>query len=137
MRETFWNKEEKRSVQIVHFGADVEGPPRSVHGGCSAAVVDSAMGQCIWLATKEFAVTANLTVNYRHRIPLGTTAQVESWIVKKEGRKIHVAAKISSLPKPGGGGAGASGGTDADAGAGNTAVTTTYVEATSLFVAKK
>lgn len=46
IRKSYWSEQNKRVVQLVHFGADLEGPPRSVHGGCSATVVDSIMGQC-------------------------------------------------------------------------------------------
>ena len=87
------------------------------------------MGQCSYLSTKEFAVTANLDVNYRNRMPLGTTAKVEAWVVKREGRKIYIASKITSLPEAGEGFECCN---DAKPGK-----TTTFVEATALFVAKK
>lgn len=49
---------------IASFGSHVEGPPGFVHGGCSAAVLDSAMGMVAWTGGHR-SVTANLTCNYR------------------------------------------------------------------------
>ena len=49
---------------IASFGSHVEGPPGFVHGGCSAAILDSAMGMVAWTGGHR-SVTANLTCNYR------------------------------------------------------------------------
>ena len=90
LQRVFWNEKAKAVRVIVHFGADLEGPPGCVHGGCSAAVADAIMGRCAFKATRRFAVTANLDVNYRRKMPLGTTAVVDARLVKHEGRKITI-----------------------------------------------
>lgn len=87
----YFSRKFKRLIGIIHFGADCEGPPRyslikeiqllsimsfrSVHGGCSAAIIDAACGVCAILSSVTPHVTANLNVNYRAKIPLVTTLQ--------------------------------------------------------------
>jgi len=41
MQRLFLDLSMSRLEGIIKFGADCEGPPRSVHGGCTAAVVDA------------------------------------------------------------------------------------------------
>jgi len=92
----YFSDKKKELVGLVHFGPDTEGPPRCVHGGCTAAVVDSALGTCAW-KSGHAAVTANLNVNYRKFIPLGSTVQVRSWVDRIEGRKVFMKYKVESL----------------------------------------
>ena len=102
-QKMFWSEAEQSLTSIVHFGADCEGPPRFVHGGCSAAVADSVMGRCSYMATSTFAVTAKLQVNYRNGLPLGTTARLEARLRSRAGRKITTEFTLRSLDSAEGG----------------------------------
>jgi len=82
---------------VIRFGADVEGPPRCVHGGCSAAVIDSCLGIFATHTSWSPCLTANLTVDYRDKIPLGTTVGVECRLISTEGRKVHVSFQLYRL----------------------------------------
>jgi hypothetical protein len=68
----YFNPDEQKAVGIVRFGPDCEGPPRLVHGGCSAAFADQvcmmfaqAMG---WLPCKVLS----MSVQYKEVVPLGS-----------------------------------------------------------------
>jgi len=91
----FYNQKEQRLKGVVQFGLYTQGPPGCVHGGASASMMDSAIGVCV---NKCFThcVTATLSMNYKSFLPLGTTALVESWVDKVEGRKIFGSAELKS-----------------------------------------
>jgi acyl-coenzyme A thioesterase PaaI-like protein len=78
----------------VWFGPDTEGPPEAVHGGAIAAVLDEAMGAVCWMNGHP-VVGARITINYRHLTPLGFSGRVESWIERKDGRKISIRSHLS------------------------------------------
>lgn len=91
----FFSKNEQKLKGVVQFGPYTQGPPGCVHGGASASIMDAATGVCV---NKSFpaCVTASLTTNYKSLLPLGSTAIVESWIDKVEGRKIFSIAELKS-----------------------------------------
>ena len=77
----------------VWFGPRTEGPPGHAHGGSVAAVLDEAMGLAVWLAHRP-AVAAHLEVDFRHPVPLGTTAHVETKCGEADDRKSAVTARL-------------------------------------------
>jgi acyl-coenzyme A thioesterase PaaI-like protein len=79
----------------VTFGPHCEGPPRAVHGGAIAAVLDEAMGGVCWLNGHP-VVGARITINYLHLTPLGFTGRVESWIEQIERRKIFIKSRLTA-----------------------------------------
>ena len=60
-------------------GAEFEGYPNQLHGGVVAMLLDGAMTNCLFAHRRE-AVTAELTVRYRHPVHAGRTAWVRAWI---------------------------------------------------------
>lgn len=93
--EFFFSKKDQRLKGAIQFGPYTQGPPGCVHGGASASMMDAAIGV---LVNKTFTacVTASLTMNYKSLLSLGSTALVESWIDKVEGRKIFALAELKS-----------------------------------------
>ncbi|XP_074539926.1 acyl-coenzyme A thioesterase THEM4 [Halichoeres trimaculatus] len=90
----FVNRKEQKCVGIWQLGHLLEGPPGHVHGGAIATTIDTVTG-C--LASLSGAVmTANLNINYRSPIQLGSTVVMESVVDKKEGRKTFVSCKVTS-----------------------------------------
>jgi acyl-coenzyme A thioesterase PaaI-like protein len=79
---------------LVWFGPHTEGPPRSVHGGATAAVLDEAMGAVCWMNGHR-VVAARIIVNYRHLVPLGFDGRVEAWIEVTERRKVTTRARLT------------------------------------------
>ncbi len=82
---------------VLKFGPDCEGPPRCVHGGCSAAIIDACLGVLAYHVSVVPCLTANLSVNYRDKIPLGAAVGLECWLNRKEGRKVFLEFKIFHL----------------------------------------
>lgn len=75
------------------FGPETEGPPGHAHGGSIAAVLDEALGAAAWAAGFP-VVVANLHVDFRLLVPLGTDASFEAWVDRAEGRKIHTRVRL-------------------------------------------
>lgn len=91
----FVNKEEQKSVCLFQAGHLLEGPPGHVHGGAIATMIDTITGtHATYLS--GLVVTANLNINYRSAIPLGSTVLLESTLDKKEGRKTYINCKVTS-----------------------------------------
>lgn len=68
------------SVQ-ARFGCEeaFEGYASMLHGGVVASLLDGAMTNCMF-AHGATALTAELTVRYRHPVITGTPATVRAWI---------------------------------------------------------
>lgn len=74
-------------------GPEYAGYPGLMHGGVTCILFDEVMFHVI--ARKEVvAVIANMNVDYRSPALVGDLLICEAWIVKHEGRKIDVEAKI-------------------------------------------
>lgn len=70
-----------------------QGPPGHTHGGASAAILDEAMGLCVW-AAGHMVLAANLEVNYRKPLPLNQPLTLEVRITQVDERKIHTTGEI-------------------------------------------
>ncbi|XP_029927423.1 acyl-coenzyme A thioesterase THEM4 isoform X2 [Myripristis murdjan] len=91
----FVNKEEQRCVCVFQAGHLLEGPPGHVHGGAIATMIDAVTGtHAAYLSGP--VMTANLNINYRSPIPLGSTVLIESCLDKNEGRKTFLSCKVTS-----------------------------------------
>ena len=75
------------------FAEHHQGPPGFAHGGATAAVLDEAMGLAIWYSGFH-VVTANLSVNYRQPVPLGTTVQINGRFSERTNRRIVARGEI-------------------------------------------
>ncbi|AWO96596.1 putative acyl-coenzyme A thioesterase THEM4-like [Scophthalmus maximus] len=91
----FANKEEKRCVCIFQAGHRLEGPPGHVHGGATATMIDTVTGSLAALLSGP-VMTANLNINYRSAIPLGSTVLIETSLDSEEGRKKFISCKVTS-----------------------------------------
>ncbi|XP_064209463.1 acyl-coenzyme A thioesterase THEM4 isoform X1 [Anguilla rostrata] len=91
----FENKQEKTCVCVFQAGHLLEGPPGHVHGGAIATIIDSVTGTHATCHSGP-AMTANLTINYRSPIPLGSVVLVHSSLDKIEGRKIFISCQVTS-----------------------------------------
>ncbi|KAJ4931537.1 hypothetical protein JOQ06_025832 [Pogonophryne albipinna] len=91
----FVNKEEQKCVCILQAGHLLEGPPGHVHGGAIATMIDTVTATHATLLSGP-VMTANLNINYRRPIPLGSTVLLESSLEKKEGRKIFITCRVTS-----------------------------------------
>ncbi|XP_030641326.1 acyl-coenzyme A thioesterase THEM4 [Chanos chanos] len=91
----FSNKQEKRCVCVFQAGHLLEGPPGHVHGGAIATIIDSVTGTLASYLSGP-VMTANLSINYRSPIPLGSVVLVHSSLERTEGRKTFVTCQVTS-----------------------------------------
>jgi acyl-coenzyme A thioesterase PaaI-like protein len=64
-----------------------QGAPGLAHGGVLAAVFDEALG-ALQVYFRAPAVTANLSVDYRKPVPVGSVLHVRARVDGREGRKL-------------------------------------------------
>ncbi|XP_077320044.1 acyl-coenzyme A thioesterase THEM4-like [Lithobates pipiens] len=91
----FYNEAEKRTICIFQPGPYTEGPRGYAHGGCIAAIIDETTATGILLSCRR-SVTANLNINYRNPIPLGSTVILDSRVEKVDGRKVYSSCRVRS-----------------------------------------
>lgn len=70
----------------ARLGRAYEGPPHGVHGGWVAALFDDLLGATQGLVRSP-AVTASLTVRFRHVTPIDEELRLEAWIERRSGRR--------------------------------------------------
>lgn len=75
------------------FGEALEGPPRKVHGGVSAFVLDEAMGSAAWL--NYFGVVArDIHVEFKLPTPIHKDLDVAAWVYQIRPKDVDVHAKV-------------------------------------------
>ncbi|KAL2819001.1 HotDog domain-containing protein [Aspergillus cavernicola] len=98
----FCNKEASSLVSIIYLGPNVSGHPGIVHGGLLATLLDEGMGRCAFLVLpNQVGVTANLNIDYRRPAMAKNYFVMRAQVVKSEGRKAWVEARIETLPDEG------------------------------------
>jgi acyl-coenzyme A thioesterase PaaI-like protein len=75
-------------VGKIRFGPGTQGPPGHAHGGSMAAVLDDAMGISAWMAG-HMVVAAEISVQFRAMLPLGTVALLEASVAGVSGKKVQ------------------------------------------------
>ncbi len=76
------------------FGPGAQGPPGHAHGGSMAAILDEAMGGAAWIEGHP-VVAAELTMQFRKMLPLGTRCVVEAKVSGVDGRKVRVVGRLT------------------------------------------
>uniref|UniRef100_A0A8D0G8R0 Acyl-coenzyme A thioesterase THEM4 n=1 Tax=Sphenodon punctatus TaxID=8508 RepID=A0A8D0G8R0_SPHPU len=92
----FLNPTEKRIVCLFQPGPYLEGVSGFAHGGSIAAIIDSTVGGCAIFAAGK-VMTANLSINYRNPIPLGSVVLVDSKVDRIEGRKVFLSCEVRNV----------------------------------------
>ncbi|XP_047214612.1 acyl-coenzyme A thioesterase THEM4 isoform X1 [Girardinichthys multiradiatus] len=91
----FFRQDKQRCVCVFQAGHLLEGPPGHVHGGAIATMIDTVTGTHASLLSAP-VMTANLNINYRSPIPLGSTVLIESTLDKEEGKKKFILCSVTS-----------------------------------------
>lgn len=86
--------EGERVHSTVRFDRRHEGAPGFVHGGAVATALDDTIGTLLMVLRRP-AVTARLEVDYRRPLLVDQQFLVESWIERTDGRKLHLAGRIT------------------------------------------
>ncbi|MHB8246296.1 MAG: PaaI family thioesterase [Acidimicrobiales bacterium] len=87
-----WRDSDAAVVTRHIFDARHMGAPGVAHGGAVATVVDDLFGFLLYLAG-ELGVTRRLEVDYLAPVLLGSTYTVRAELVRREGRKLFLAAE--------------------------------------------
>jgi acyl-coenzyme A thioesterase PaaI-like protein len=69
------------------------GAPGFAHGGALATALDDTIGTLL-VVLRRPAVTARLEVDYRRPAFLERDYEVEAWIERVDGRKLHLAGEV-------------------------------------------
>lgn len=91
----FIKNTKEQCVCVFQAGHLLEGPPGHVHGGATAAMIDSVNGTHATYVCGP-VMTANLNINYRNPIALGSTVILESTLDHREGRKAFLSCRVTS-----------------------------------------
>lgn len=91
----FISKAEQKCVCVLQAGHLLEGPPGHVHGGAIATMIDAVTGTHAAFLSGP-VMTANLNINYRSPIPLGSTVLLTCSLDKKDGRKTFLSCQVTS-----------------------------------------
>ncbi|XP_062820998.1 acyl-coenzyme A thioesterase THEM4 [Anolis carolinensis] len=94
----FLNKQEKKLAGVFQFGPYLEGPPGFAHGGSIATVLDTTLG-ILAMSIAFRVMTANLSINYKSPIPLGSAVMGTSKVDRIEGRKVFVSGVLQSADR--------------------------------------
>lgn len=78
----------------VWLGPGAEGPPFHAHGGCTAAVLDEAMGTAAWCSGHP-VVAATLSMAYKNMTPLGQVHDVFMHVKEVDGKKVQTTAQLT------------------------------------------
>ena len=91
--EIFKHKKELRSFAKVYFEQKFHGPPRHVHGGAQAYILDEIMGCTGWM--HHFAVVAKkIDVSFLQPVPIETDLVGYGEIIGQRDQFLDVVAKI-------------------------------------------
>jgi hypothetical protein len=89
----FWNEKLQILSGSAFWDNRTEGPAGGAYGGSIMLVFDEILAYPVWRSGTP-AFTANVNLNLRKMLPFNTSARFESRIVKSEGRKRFLEAKI-------------------------------------------
>lgn len=78
------------------LGAEYQGGQGFVHGGIIATLLDEAMAKVNRFG-QDYAVTAEMTVEYRKPVPVDEDIVVEGWEVKRDGRSLFREGEIRDV----------------------------------------
>jgi hypothetical protein len=76
------------------LGSAYEGPPKLVHGGVSALILDQMLGEAASEGLSRARFTGTITVKYLRGTPLGPL-RCDAWIESEEGAKAFARGNIS------------------------------------------
>jgi len=87
--------QENIAKSVIIFGPWLQGGLNHVHGGGIAAVHDSNIGMCSNITVGP-SVTANLNINFKKGLVLGSATLATSKVERVEGRKVYLSSVLTS-----------------------------------------
>jgi acyl-coenzyme A thioesterase PaaI-like protein len=87
-------------VSEIRWGQRAGGHRGILHGGAIAASFDDAFGALFFSQGFGPGFTANLTIDYRRPVPVGTRLRIVATVDSVEGRKVWMLAKLVDSSDP-------------------------------------
>ncbi|KAJ1926237.1 hypothetical protein IWQ60_003960 [Tieghemiomyces parasiticus] len=92
------NQTDTAMTQIMYVGRALCGHDDIIHGGLLATLLDDAYARLGFsFLPGHLGFTANLNINYRCPVPADIMIVIKIELVKYEGRKVYLSARITSL----------------------------------------
>lgn len=92
--EIYYNKDKGELLSLIHVGTELNGHHQVLHGGITATLFDNSFGW-LYVATKlPQSFTANLSVNYRAKVPEDSTLVLRARVKEVQGRKMFFEASM-------------------------------------------
>lgn len=94
------SSEPDRSMIVAYLGDHMQGPSGGVHGGAIATVLDACIGLAMnSISNPDQHVTAQLTVNYRRVVPLGSFVLAKACVFERDwvARKAYGYARLEVM----------------------------------------
>jgi acyl-coenzyme A thioesterase PaaI-like protein len=92
-----WFKSDSGIVSPILIDPVYAGPPGAAHGGIVTAYVDEVLAGAVWHATGRPSVTGELTVRFKHPVPVARPILGRGWLVADHGRYVDVEARLEEL----------------------------------------
>ncbi|XP_058165269.1 acyl-coenzyme A thioesterase THEM4 [Dasypus novemcinctus] len=92
----FCNEDEKRAVCLFQGGPYLQGARGFLHGGTTSTMIDNTLSVYA-LLSGEFAMTANLNINFKRPIPLNSVVVINGQLDKIEGREVFLSCSVQSV----------------------------------------
>ncbi len=93
LRLEFLLAEDGSVVSLATVPGAFDGHPGYLHGGIIATLLDEAMSKAV-RARGFTSMTRRMEIDYRHPVPSGAPLRLEGRVVRGEGRKHWVEARI-------------------------------------------
>jgi acyl-coenzyme A thioesterase PaaI-like protein len=74
---------------IVQLGTALDGHVGTVHGGILSLLIDDLLGYAFEALGITYAVTANLSIDFRSPVPAGSKVKLRAVLTGWEGRKLY------------------------------------------------
>jgi acyl-coenzyme A thioesterase PaaI-like protein len=74
---------------IVQLGTALDGHVGTVHGGILSLLIDDLLGYAFEALGITYAVTANLSIDFRSPVPAGSKVKLRAVLTSWEGRKLY------------------------------------------------
>ena len=71
-----------------------QGPPKHIHGGSIAAVLDEAMGAAAWYAGYP-VIAVHLELDFVEMVPLDISVHVRARVDRRERRKVYTSSEMT------------------------------------------
>ena len=90
------NEQARCSWAKVYFPEALHGPPKYVHGGAQAYLLDEVMGCTCWMHNLQ-VIAKEISLEFMHPVPIETWLEATGEILQEEPKNVIVKATLFDL----------------------------------------